>query len=496
MPTDAGPPDLRMWIGGSWCSAQNGRTFTDHDPWDGSALASIPAGDADDALEAVAAAALAFPTWSATAPGERQAVFLRAATDVEDRAAEIRDLLAAETGCGAHFADVQVGFAAALLRQAAQIPYRSLGDTLASDRPGTVALARRRPVGVVAAIPPWNAAVTLAMRAVAVPMAAGNCVVLKPSEESPWSGGILLADVFDRAGLPPGVLNVVTHAPGEAGSIAEALVASPHVRRINFTGSTATGRRLAETAGRHLKPLLLQLSGHNPLIVLADADVAAAARAAAYGSFVHQGQVCMCSRRIFVEEPVADAFTREFVARAEQLAVGDPRDPATVVGPLINEWALRLVERRVDEAVQGGAVLLAGGRAAPPCYPPTVLRDVPADCELSREETFGPVAIVETVRDAEHALSRANDSEWALSAGVMTRDEARGVRLAARLTAGMVHVNDQPVNDEPHMPFGGSLSSGWGRFGAGPGGDDFTDVQLVTTRESPRDPFGPALSSD
>ncbi len=184
-----------------------------------------------------------------------------------------------------------------------------------------------------------------------------------------------------------------------------------------------------------------------------------------------------------MEEPVADAFTAQFVAQARELHVGDPRDPATVVGPLINEWALRRVGRRVDEAVQKGAVLLAGGQAAPPRYPPTVLTDVPVDCELGREETFGPVAILETMRDAEEALCRADDSQWALSAGIMTRDESRGLRLATRLDAGMVHVNDQPVNDEPHMPFGGSRSSGWGRFGTGPGGDDFTETQLVTTRE-------------
>ena len=483
------PPQLAMWIGGEWRGALNGGTFDDHNPWDATVVATVPAGDAEDALDAVAAATTAFPAWAATTPGARQAIFLRAAANLEQRAEEVRHLLAIETGCGPHFAGVQVAFAADLLRQAAQVPYRATGSILPSDREGTVAVAHRRPVGVVAAIPPWNAAVTLSTRAVAVPLAAGNCVVLKPSEESPWSGGILLADIFTSAGLPPGVLNVVTHAPGEAGSIAEALTASPHVRKVNFTGSTATGRRLAEIAGRHLTPLLLQLSGHNPLIVLADCDVPAAARAAAYGSFVHQGQVCMCSRRIFVETAVADRFTAAFVAEAQHMVVGDPQHPDTLVGPLINEWALRLVERRVDEAIRGGATLLTGGTATGPCYPPTVLTGVPTDCELNQEETFGPVAILETVDNAEHALARANDSEWALSAGVMTRDEGRGARLAARLTAGMVHVNDQPVNDEAHMPFGGSLSSGWGRFGAGPDGDDFTEVQLITTRHAPRDPF-------
>ncbi len=478
-----------MWINGTWCGAQNGRTFTDHNPWDDSVVAIVPAGDADDTRDAIAAAAAAFPEWAAMLPAHRQRIFLRAAAQVEGRADEIRELLAAETGCGAHFADVQIGFTIALLTQAAQIPYRGTGETAPSDRAGTSALIRRRPVGVIGAIPPWNAAVTLSARAVAVPMAAGNTVVLKPSEESPWSGGVLLADIFANAGLPAGVLNVVTHAPGEAGVIAETLVSSREVRRLNFTGSTATGRRLAESAARHLKPLVLQLSGHNPLIVLADADIPAAARSAAYGSFVHQGQVCMCCRRIYVEEPVADRFTAAFVAEAERLTVGDPSDPAVTVGPLVNEWARRLIARRVAEAVEQGAMVLTGAREVPPCYLPTVLTDVPADCELSQEETFGPVAIIERVADAATAVARANDSPWALSAGIMTANEMTGVHLARELHAGMVHVNDQPVNDEPHLPFGGSLESGWGRFGGSPGIDEFTETQLVTTRSTPRDPF-------
>lgn len=482
-------PDLQMFVDGKWTAALNGRTFTDRSPWDGAAVASVPAGDADDAAEAIDAAARAFPAWSATTPAERQQVFLDAAALVQARAAEIRELLAVETGCSSDFADIQIGFATALFRQAGQLAYAPAGEVLVSDLPGTRAMAVRRPVGVVAAISPWNAAVSLSGRALAVPIATGNTVVLKPSEESPWSGGVLFADLLQEAGLPPGVLNVVTHAPGEAGGVADALVSSPVVRRLSFTGSTSTGRRLAESAGRHLKQLLLQLSGHNPLLVLADADVPAAARSAAFGSFVHQGQVCMCSRRIFVEEAVAERFTEAFVAEAERLRVGDPRDPAVEVGPLISEWSLALIERRVQEAVDRGATVVTGGTAQPPCYPPTVLTDVPADCELSQEETFGPVAIVETVPDAETAVRRANDSPWALSTGVITGDEGRGLRLAARLHAGMVHVNDQPVNDQPHMPFGGSLDSGWGRFGTGPGRDDFTEVQLVTSRAEPRDPF-------
>ena len=482
-------PGLRMYVDGKWVDALNGRTFPDFNPWDDGVVATVPAGDADDAVEAIDAAARAFPAWAESPPGQRQRVFLTAADLLRRRAEEIRHLLAVETGCGAAFAGIQVDFAATLFRQAAALAYAPVGDALASDLPGTHALARRRPVGVVGSITPWNAAVSLSARAIAVPVAVGNCVVLKPSEESPWSGGLLFAEILAEAGLPAGVLNVVPHAPGEAGGIADVLVGDPRVRRLNFTGSTVTGRRLAENAGRHLKQLLLQLSGFNPLLVLADADVPAAARSAAYGSFVHQGQVCMCSRRIFVEEQVADAFTEQFVTRADRLAVGDPRDPAVEIGPLINEWALRLIERRVQEAVDRGATVLAGGRSQGPCYPATVLTDVPADCELALEETFGPVAIIERVPDAAAAVERANDSPWALSTGVITGDEGRGLRLARRLTAGMVHVNDSPVNDQPHMPFGGSLDSGWGRFGTGPGRDDFTEVQLVTSRAVPRDPF-------
>src|SRR4051812_17258476 len=306
-----------MYVDGKWVDALNGRTFPDVNPWDDGVVATVPAGDADDALEAVDAAARAFPAWSESTPAQRQRVFLtaadllqrrgagippplagatrRAAALLQRRGAEIRHLLAVETGCGASFAGVQVEFAATLFRQAAALAYAPVGDALASDLPGTHALARRRPVGVVGSITPWNAAVSLSARAIAVPIAVGNCVVLKPSEESPWSGGLLFAEILAEAGLPAGVLNVVPHAPGEAGGIADVLVGDPRVRRLNFTGSTVTGRRLAENAGRHLKPLLLQLSGFNPLLVLGDADVPAAARSAAYGSFAHPGPVGMCS---------------------------------------------------------------------------------------------------------------------------------------------------------------------------------------------------------
>ena len=477
-------------IGGERVASISGRRHPDHDPWTRSVLAEVASGDGEDTRLAIEAAHAAFPAWSAMAPTGRQLVFLRAADALDRRRAEVIDLLAAETGCGPYFGNVQFDFSLALLRQAAGLAHAPTGQILPTDLPGSRALAARRPVGVVAAIAPWNAALTLAGRAIVGPLALGNTVVLKPSEESPITGGTLWASVFESAGLPPGALNVVTHAPGDAGMIAEELVTHPLVRRISFTGSTVTGRRLAELAARHLKRPVLQLSGHNALIVLADADLSLAVDAATYGAFVHQGEICMCVRRIFVDRAVAPSFTERFVEKVARLPVGDPRDAATVVGPLINEWALSLVSRRVSEAVSMGARLLTGGTAVPPCYPPTVLTDVPAEAEIAFEETFGPVALLETVDGAEEAVARANASRFGLTAGIISGDPYRALDLARRLEVGIVHINDQTVNDEPQMPFGGLKDSGWGRFGLQFAGEDFTDLQWITMRDTARDfPF-------
>jgi acyl-CoA reductase-like NAD-dependent aldehyde dehydrogenase len=446
----------------------------------------VASGDGEDTRRAIEAAQAAFPAWAAMAPSDRQLIFIRAADALERRRSPVIDLLAAETGCGPYFANLQVDFCLAMLRQAGSLAHAPTGQVLPTDLPGSRALAVRRPVGVVAAIAPWNAALTLAGRAIVGPLALGNTVVLKPSEESPITGGTLWASVFEEAGLPAGAVNVVTHAPGDAGLIAEELVTHPLVRRISFTGSTVTGRRLAELAARHLKRPVLQLSGHNALIVLADADLSLAVDAATYGAFVHQGEICMCVRRILVDRAVAPAFTARFIDKVSKLPIGDPRDPSTVVGPLINEWALSLISRRVDEAVSLGARLLTGGRARPPCYPPTVLTDIPAEAEIASEETFGPVALLETVDGAEEAIRRANASRYGLTAGIISADTYRALDLARRLEVGIVHINDQTVNDEPQMPFGGLKDSGWGRFGLQFAGEDFTDLQWITLRDDAR----------
>ncbi|HEX8133215.1 MAG TPA: aldehyde dehydrogenase family protein, partial [Actinomycetes bacterium] len=381
-----------------------------------------------------------------------------------------------------------MSFVPGLLRQAAGLAYRPIGEIIPSDLPGAFAMGIRRPVGVVGAIAPWNAALILSARSIAAPLVLGNTVVAKPSEESPFVGGLLWGEIFKEAGLPDGALNVVTHGPGQAGPIGDELVENPLVRRINFTGSTATGRKLAEAAGRHLKRVLLELGGYNPLIVLADADLDYAVDAAAFGAYLHQGQICMSARRLLVEAPIAAAFVDALAAKTAALKAGDPAEPDTIIGPLINEAALETVAGRVQDAVARGARVLAGGDRVGRCYQATLLADVPADSELARLETFGPVAAVEVVADAEAAVRRANDTPYGLAAAILTGDPDRGLTLAERLQSGIVHVNDQPVHDEPQMPFGGVKDSGWGRFGGAAAADEFTELKWVTVQSGTR-PF-------
>ena len=479
----------RHFIGGQWADASGGATFEDRNPYTGEVLATVAAGTREDARQAVEAAQAAFPAWSQTPPAERQRVLLAAADILERRGDEVVGLLASETGCCIYgFGMFQMGFVPGLLRQAAALAYSPLGQILPSDLPGAMAMGLRRPVGVVGAIFPWNAALILSARGIAAPLALGNTVVAKPSEESPFVGGLLWAEIFAEAGLPDGVLNVVTHAPGEAAPIGQELVEHPAVRRINFTGSTATGRALAEAAGRHLKRVLLELGGHNPLLVLDDADLDYAVDASAFGAYLHQGQICMSARRLLVDRKVADEYTERLAAKTAGLKVGDPASPGTIIGPLITEHALETVAGRVAEAVAGGARVLAGGERVGSCFQATLLADVPPDSELARVETFGPVATVEVVDGADEAVARANATDYGLAAGILTGDPDRGMALADRLQAGIVHVNDQPVGDEPQMPFGGVKDSGWGRFGGQAAVDEFTELKWVTVQSGTR-PF-------
>ena len=348
------PKEYRQFIGGEWVGASNGATYPDRNPYTGEPMATIPASTREDAKRAVKAAADAFPAWWKTPPGAKQRLFLKAADILERRQMEVVGLLAAETGCTFGFGMFQTIFTPNLLRQVAGLVYQPVGEILPADLPGAFYMGIRQPVGVVAGLAPWNAPLILSLRSIATPLAFGNTVVLKPSEESPITGGILYAEIFEEAGFPPGVVNVITHAPGQAEPVVDEFMENPKVRRISFTGSTKTGRILAEKAARHLKRMVLELGGQNPLIVLADADLEYAVNATAFGTFLHQGQICMSARRIIVERPVAKEFTEKLIAKTKGLKVGSPTEMDTIIGPLINKQALEQVRARVDEAVSHG----------------------------------------------------------------------------------------------------------------------------------------------
>ena len=473
--------EYRQFIGGDWVAAADGATYEDLDPFTGEVVATVSAGRADDARRAVEAAAAAFPAWSQTPPAERQRVFLKAADILEARQMEIVDLLARETGSSFGFGMFQSMFVPNLFRQAAALAYAPVGQVIPSDT-GAFAMGLRRPVGVVGAFAPWNAALILSARSISAPLALGNTVVLKPSEWSPFTGGLLWGEIFAEAGLPAGVLNIVTHAPGAAGPIGTVLIEHPAVRRLNFTGSSQVGRMIAEAAGAQLKRVVVELGGHNPLIVLGDADLEYAVNASAFGAYLHQGQICMSTRRIYVERSIADEFIGKLAEKTKDLKVGDPKEHDTVIGPLINEQALATVKGRVEQAVAAGAKVLAGGEAVGPCFQATLLTDVPDDSEFAKHETFGPVAAVEIVDSAEQAVEKANQTSYGLSAGIITSDRDRGFSLAQLIDSGIVHVNDQTVADEPQMPFGGVKDSGFGRFGGQAAVDEFTELRWVSIR--------------
>jgi benzaldehyde dehydrogenase (NAD) len=338
----------------------------------------------------------------------------------------------------------------------------------------------------VVGIAPWNAPVILGTRAVAAPLALGNTVVLKASEQCPRTHGAIVSALED-AGLPAGVVNLIVHAAPDAADVVDELIAHPAVRRVNFTGSTRVGRLVAENAARHLKRVLLELGGKAPLVVLADADLDVAAAAASFGSFFHQGQICMSTERIVIDSSVADQFAERLGERASSLSVGDPSEPSTQIGPMVNEAALKRVGELVEDAVSKGAEVVCGGRADGPCFVPTVLKAVTPEMRIYGEESFGPVVSIVAVDGVDEAVRVANDTEYGLSSAVFSEDVDAALEVASRLETGMCHVNDTTVHDEPQMPFGGVKASGWGRFGGNAATEEFTELRWITVQHEPRE---------
>ena len=477
------------YIDGRWAEP-GGRTFAVTNPYNDEGVAEVSAGGRAEAEAAVNAAHAAFPAWSTTSPGDRQRLFLRAADIIDRRLDEIVRVMAVEAGSSRTFSAFQVRWSSNLMRQSASWGYLPYGDLMRSDTPGRFAMVTRKPMGVVASFTPWNGAFSLAWRAIILPIVFGNTVVVKPSEEAPMSAGLLHAEIVDEAGFPPGVVNVVTHAPGEAPALSDVFFERREVRCINFTGSDRTARILGAKAGQALKRSVLELGGYNPLLVLADANMDQAVNAAVFGSFFHQGQICMNTRKVLVERPLHDEFVERVAAKAQTLKQGDPLRPDTLIGPLINDAAVKAAADRVRDAVAHGARLVTGGTSEHRIFAPTVLADVPRDTAVAnqRQETFGPVLVVEAVDSAEEALARAQDTPYGLSSAIITGDQARGLALAQRFDAGMVHVNAATMAGEPSLPTTGVKDSGWGSSGYY-AVHDFTELRLTTLNQGAHYPF-------
>jgi acyl-CoA reductase-like NAD-dependent aldehyde dehydrogenase len=476
--------DEKLFINGEWTAAVDGKTYDKKNPYTGGVASHVAAGKREDARRAIDAAAAAFPAWSATPPAVRRSLFLKAADILERRMPEIAKITAEETGQTFGWGMFNCIFAISILREGAAQAYGLIGQVIPTDLPDTTAMAIRQPVGVVVGIAPWNAPTILGMRAVALPIAYGNTVVLKASEESPGSH-LAIGSVFEEAGFPKGVINVISNAPADAAEVVDELISSPKTRRISFTGSTKIGRLIAESAGRHLKRVVLELGGKAPMVVLGDADLEAAVSAANFGAFMNQGQICMSTERIVVEKSIADEFAKKLAAKAQSLKMGDPMAPDTQIGSMINQSAIDRVQSLVDDAVAKGAKILCGGKAQGPCYPPTVVYGVTPAMRIYHEESFGPAKPVVVASDAEDALRIANDTPYGLSSAVFTRDLGKGLKAAERLEFGICHINGATVHDEPQMPFGGMKDSGYGKFGGDAGLEEFTELRWITIRRSP-----------
>lgn len=473
--------DIGLLIDGDKRDASGSAAYERMDPFTGKLATRAAAASVADANAAVEAAAAALPAWSKTGPGERRALLSKAADVMASKVGEFTRLMMEETGATGPWAGFNVMLAANMLREAAAMTTQISGEIIPSDKPGTLAMAIRQPAGVCLGIAPWNAQVILGTRAVAMPLACGNTVVLKASEMCPGTHR-LIGQVLVEAGLPKGVINVVTNDPKDAAGIVEALVAHPSVKRVNFTGSTKVGRIIAELAGRHLKPALLELGGKAPLLVLDDADIDAAVNAATFGAFMHQGQICMSTERLIVDEKVADEFVTKLAARASKLPAGDPRGHV-VLGSLISSQAADKMEELVADAIAKGAKLVAGGKRTGTVVEATLLDHVTPSMRVYAEESFGPVKPVIRVKGEDEAVRVANDTEYGLSSAVFSRDIKRAMAVAARIEAGICHINGPTVGDEAQMPFGGVKGSGYGRFGGKASIAEFTDLRWVTIED-------------
>ncbi len=470
---------IDLLIDGKDVPAQAGATFERRNPITNEVASVAAAASVADANAAADAAAKAFPEWAAMSPNARRTLLLKAADAVAAATPRFIELMMAETGATGGWGGFNAMLASSMLREAASMTTQINGEIIPSDKTECISMAIRQPAGVCLGIAPWNAPVILGTRALAMPLACGNTVILKASELCP---GVhrLIGECLNSAGLPPGVVNVVTNAPKDAAAVVAALIKHPAVRRVNFTGSTGVGRIIAGLCAQELKPVILELGGKAPLVILDDADLDEAVNAAAFGAYMNQGQICMSTERIIADNKIGDSFAAKLAAKAKSLPVGDPTKGNVVLGSMISEEAAKKIDELVADAVSKGAILVCGGKRTGTIMEATLLDKVTPAMRIYAEESFGPVVCIMRVNGVEEAVASANDTEYGLSAAVHGKDIARAFSVAKRIKSGICHVNGPTVQDEAQMPFGGTKASGYGRFGGKAAINEFTELRWIT----------------
>ncbi|MCG3873112.1 aldehyde dehydrogenase family protein [Psychrobacter sp. Ps7] len=478
-----------QYIAGEWQSGQDDSVNTNTNPYNGDTLVKTQQATETQLNEAYQAASAAQKEWAQQTPATRASVLYKVVEILDQRQDEIVDWLIKESGSTRVKAMVEFAATRAITLEAATFPSRVHGEIRPSNTPGKENFVYREPIGVVAVISPWNFPLHLTQRSIAPALALGNAVVLKPASDTPVTGGLLLAKVFEEAGLPKGLLNVVV---GSGKEIGDAIVEHKTPSFVSFTGSTSVGKRIGELAngGDYIKQVALELGGNSPFVVLKDADIEQAVKAAAFGKFLHQGQICIAINRIIVEDEIYDDFVERFLAHVKTLNVGDPSKQDTAVGPIINKKQVESLKEKIANAQQEGAKMILSGEIKGQVVPPHIFIEVTREMDLSRNEVFGPLVGIIRAKDEEDALSIANDSMFGLSSAVFTKDMAKGMRFARGIRAGMTHINDISVNDESNLPFGGEKNSGIGRFNGEWVLEEFTRTHWISMQHEPREyPF-------
>lgn len=473
----------KQFIAGTWRPGSMDKVLVDRNPYDGSTIAEFNIASVSDIDEAYRAAESAKLEWDRVNPYAKRAVFERALRYVEDHMADITEIIVDELGGTRLKAGFEIGLVLDMLKEAATFPLRMEGRILPSPIDDKENRLYREPVGVVGVISPFNFPFFLGMKCVAPALAAGNGVVLKPHEDTPITGGTLFGEIFEAAGLPAGLLNVVVT---EIPAIGDAFVEHPVPRVIAFTGSAAVGAHVAGVAARNYKKPLLELGGNSALIVLEDADLDLAVDAAVFSRFTHQGQICMSANRVLIHRSVYEEFTERYVAKAASLPVGDPRDPATILGPLINQKQADTLAAQVEEGIADGARPVLRGEVNGTLFHPTVLADVTSDMSVAQQELFGPVACLMPFETEDEAVAIANNTQFGLSGAIHTGNLDHGVELAKRINTGMIHINDTTIHDEPIVAFGGNKHSGLGRLNGEWSLNEFTTLKWISIHHGRR----------